>query len=104
MSISTQLKAAALASVAAMGAFALATSGPALAKGTDLASVLTRMSAGDVLFIDEIHRLPIAVEEFIYPAMEDFRVDITLGDGMNARTINMKLQQFTVIGATASAR
>ena len=61
---------------------------------------LTNASQGSVLFIDEIHRLPPAVEEFIYPAMEDFRVDITLGDGLNARTINMQLQPFTVVGAT----
>lgn len=76
------------------------TSGPALAKPGDLVSYLTNASYGSVLFIDEIHRLPPAVEEFIYPAMEDFRLDIALGEGLNARTINMKLQPFTVIGAT----
>ncbi|GAB4146707.1 MAG: Holliday junction branch migration DNA helicase RuvB [Planctomycetaceae bacterium] len=76
------------------------TSGPALAAPKDLLPYLTNASYGTVLFIDEIHRLPPAVEEFIYPAMEDFRVDIALGDGLNARTINMKLQPFTVIGAT----
>ena len=76
------------------------TSGPALSAPKDLLPYLTNASYGSVLFIDEIHRLPPTVEEFIYPAMEDFRVDITLGDGLNARTINMKLQPFTVIGAT----
>jgi len=76
------------------------TSGPSLNAPKDLLPYLTNASHGSVLFIDEIHRMPAAVEEFIYPAMEDFRVDITLGDGLNARTINMKLQPFTVIGAT----
>ncbi len=76
------------------------TSGPSLSAPKDLLPYLTNASEGSVLFIDEIHRMPPAVEEFIYPAMEDFRVDITLGDGLNARTINMKLQPFTVIGAT----
>ena len=76
------------------------TSGPVLSAPKDLLPHLTNASYGSVLFIDEIHRLPPAVEEFIYPAMEDFRVDITLGEGLNARTINMQLQPFTVIGAT----
>lgn len=76
------------------------TAGPSLAAPKDLLPYLTNASHGSVLFIDEIHRMPPAVEEFIYPAMEDFRVDITLGEGLNARTINMKLQHFTVIGAT----
>lgn len=76
------------------------TSGPSLSAPKDLLPYLTNASERSVLFIDEIHRMPPAVEEFIYPAMEDFRVDITLGDGLNARTINMKLQPFTVIGAT----
>jgi Holliday junction DNA helicase RuvB len=76
------------------------TSGPSLTAPKDLLPYLTNASYGSVLFIDEIHRLPPAVEEFLYPAMEDYRVDITLGDGLNARTINMKLQPFTVIGAT----
>ncbi|MEX0726022.1 MAG: Holliday junction branch migration DNA helicase RuvB [Planctomycetaceae bacterium] len=75
-------------------------SGPTLKAPKDLLSYLTNAGRGSVLFIDEIHRLPPAVEEFIYPAMEDFRVDITLGEGLNARTINLKLQPFTVIGAT----
>jgi Holliday junction DNA helicase RuvB len=76
------------------------TSGPSLSAPKDLLPYLTNATHGSVLFIDEIHRMPPAVEEFIYPAMEDFRVDITLGDGLNARTINMKLQRFTIIGAT----
>ncbi len=75
-------------------------SGPSLTAPKDLLPYLTNASYGSVLFIDEIHRLPAAVEEFIYPVMEDFRVDITLGEGINARTLNMKLQPFTVIGAT----
>lgn len=76
------------------------TAGPSLSAPKDLLPYLTNASQGSVLFIDEIHRMPPAVEEFIYPAMEDFRVDITLGDGLNARTINMQLQPFTIIGAT----
>jgi Holliday junction DNA helicase RuvB len=76
------------------------TSGPALTKPGDLLPFLTNASEGSVLFIDEIHRLPRVVEEFIYPAMEDFRVDIVLGDGINARTISMPLKRFTLIGAT----
>jgi holliday junction DNA helicase RuvB len=83
-----------------MGTECQITSGPALMAPKDLLSYLTNASYGSVLFIDEIHRLPPAVEEFIYPVMEDFRVDIVLGEGMNARTINMKLKPFTVIGAT----
>ncbi|MDF1809815.1 MAG: Holliday junction branch migration DNA helicase RuvB [Phycisphaerales bacterium] len=79
------------------------TSGPALARGTDLVAVLTRLQPGDVLFIDEIHRLPIAVEEFIYPAMEDFKIDICLDTGLNARTVQIKCAPFTLIGATTRA-
>jgi Holliday junction DNA helicase RuvB len=76
------------------------TSGPALSKPGDLLPFLTNASEGSILFIDEIHRMPRVVEEFIYPAMEDFRVDIVLGDGINARTISMPLKRFTLIGAT----
>jgi Holliday junction DNA helicase RuvB len=76
------------------------TSGPALAKPADLLPFLTNLDEGSVLFIDEIHRMPRVVEEFIYPAMEDFRIDIILGDGMSARTISMQLKRFTLIGAT----
>jgi holliday junction DNA helicase RuvB len=76
------------------------TSGPALAKNSDVMPYLTNAVEGSILFIDEIHRLPATVEEFIYPVMEDFRVDIVLGEGMNARTINLPLKKFTIIGAT----
>jgi Holliday junction DNA helicase RuvB len=75
-------------------------SGAALAAPKDLLPYLSNAAEGSVLFIDEIHRLPIAVEEFLYPAMEDFRIDITLGDGVAARTINMPLRPFTLVGAT----
>jgi holliday junction DNA helicase RuvB len=77
--------------------------GPALSAPKDLLPYLTNASEKSVLFIDEIHRLPANVEEFLYPAMEDFRVDIALGDGLNARTINVQLKPFTVIGATTRA-
>ena len=76
------------------------TSGPALSKPADLLPFLTNLEEGSVLFIDEIHRMPRVVEEFIYPAMEDFRIDIVLGEGMSARTISMHLKRFTLIGAT----
>src|SRR5262245_47549970 len=76
------------------------TSGPALTKPGDILPFLTNASEGSVLFIDEIHRMPRVVEEFIYPAMEDFRIDIVLGEGINARTISMPLKRFTLIGAT----
>jgi Holliday junction DNA helicase RuvB len=75
-------------------------SGAALAAPKDVIPYLTNAEEGSVFFIDEIHRLPKAVEEFLYPAMEDFRIDITLGEGVNARTINMPLRPFTLIGAT----
>jgi Holliday junction DNA helicase RuvB len=76
------------------------TSGPALSKPADMLPFLTNLEEGSVLFIDEIHRVPKVVEEFIYPAMEDFRIDIVLGEGMSARTISMNLKRFTLIGAT----
>ncbi len=75
-------------------------SGAALMAPKDVIPYLSNAEEGSVFFIDEIHRLPKAVEEFLYPAMEDFRIDITLGEGMNARTINMALRPFTLIGAT----
>ncbi len=75
-------------------------SGAALAAPKDLLPYLTNAEEGSVLFIDEIHRLPKTVEEFLYPAMEDFRIDITLGEGAGARTLNMSLRPFTIIGAT----
>ncbi len=76
------------------------TSGAALDKKMDVMPYLTNAAEGSILFIDEIHRLPSAVEEFIYPVMEDFRVDVVLGEGMSARTINLPLKKFTIIGAT----
>src|SRR3712207_3262193 len=76
------------------------TSGPALNKPADLLPFLTNAVEGSILFIDEIHRMPRVVEEFIYPAMEDFRVDIVLGEGINARTMSLPLKRFTLIGAT----
>jgi Holliday junction DNA helicase RuvB len=76
------------------------TNGPALTKGADLVGILTKLKEGDVLFIDEIHRLPAIVEEYLYPAMEDFKVDVTIDAGMHARTITMPIPPFTLIGAT----
>jgi Holliday junction DNA helicase RuvB len=76
------------------------TSGAALDKKMDVMPYLTNAAEGSILFIDEVHRLPKAVEEFIYPVMEDFRVDVVLGEGMSARTINLPLKKFTIIGAT----
>src|SRR5947209_4144418 len=76
------------------------TSGPALTKPMDLMPFLTNATEGSIVFIDEIHRMPRVVEEFIYPAMEDFRADIVLGEGINARTLSMPLKHFTLIGAT----
>lgn len=78
-------------------------SGAVLTAPKDLIPYLTNAEEGSVLFIDEIHRLPKAVEEFLYPAMEDFRIDITLGEGVSARTLNMPLKPFTLIGATTRA-
>jgi Holliday junction DNA helicase RuvB len=76
------------------------TSGPALERPGDLAAILTNLEAGDVLFIDEIHRLPRAVEEILYPAMEDFRLDIVVGKGPGARALRLPLPAFTLVGAT----
>jgi holliday junction DNA helicase RuvB len=86
-----------------MGTRAYVSSGPALTKGADLVGTLTKMQQGDILFIDEIHRLPAAVEEYIYPAMEDFRIDFTLDSGMHAKVITYNLKPFTLIGATTRA-
>lgn len=79
------------------------TSGPAIEKVADLASILTNLEKNDVLFIDEIHRLPRSVEEVLYPAMEDYALDFILGKGPSARTMRLKLQPFTLIGATTKA-
>jgi holliday junction DNA helicase RuvB len=76
------------------------TSGPAIERPGDLAAILTNLRAGDILFIDEVHRLGRAVEEVLYPAMEDYALDIVIGKGPSARSIRLKLPQFTVIGAT----
>ena len=79
------------------------TSGPAIERAGDLASILTNLNAGDVLFIDEIHRLSHAVEEVLYPAMEDYALDIMIGKGPSARSIRLDLPKFTLIGATTRA-
>lgn len=79
------------------------TSGPQIDKAGDLAGVLTNLQEGDVLFIDEIHRLHPSVEEYLYPAMEDFKLDIIIDQGPNARTIRLSLPPFTLVGATTRA-
>jgi len=86
-----------------MGASLRCSSGPALTKAGDVMGLLSNVNTGDVLFIDEIHRLSTVVEEFIYPAMEDFKVDFTVDSGMHAKTINFPLKRFTLIGATTRA-
>jgi Holliday junction DNA helicase RuvB len=83
-----------------MGVNIKITSGPAIERPGDLAAILTNLRAGDVLFIDEVHRLGRAIEEVLYPAMEDFALDIIIGKGPSARSIRLKLPHFTVIGAT----
>lgn len=86
-----------------MGARIVVTSGPALERTGDLMGILTNLAEHDVLFIDEIHRLPATVEEFLYPAMEDFKVDFVLDKGMFAKTVNVPLKKFTLVGATTRA-
>ncbi|MED4995803.1 Holliday junction branch migration DNA helicase RuvB, partial [Geobacillus stearothermophilus] len=86
-----------------MGVKLRATSGPALERPGDLAALLTSLEPGDVLFIDEIHRLPRAVEEVLYPAMEDYCLDISIGKGPDARTLRLDLPPFTLVGATTRA-
>ena len=76
------------------------TSGPAIEKPGDLVGKLTNMREGDILFIDEIHRLRPVIEEFLYPAMEDYRIDIRLSEGPKAQTITMPIERFTLVGAT----
>ena len=83
-----------------MGVNVKVTAGPAIERAGDLAAILTNLRAGDVLFIDEVHRLGRAVEEVLYPAMEDFALDIVIGKGPSARSIRLKLPHFTVVGAT----
>jgi len=79
------------------------TSGPSMVRQADLLTVLTQLETGDVLFIDEVHRLPKIVEEFLYPAMEDYRVDFTIEGGLSGRVVNFALKRFTLIGATTRA-
>ena len=81
-----------------MGVNVKVTAGPAIERAGDLAAILTHLRAGDVLFIDEVHRLGRAVEEVLYPAMEDFALDIVIGKGPSARSIRLKLPRFTEIG------
>jgi len=87
----------------AMGAKITTTSGPALERTGDLMGILTNLGERDILFIDEIHRLPANVEEFLYPAMEDFKIDFVIDKGQFARTINLELKKFTLLGATTRA-
>jgi Holliday junction DNA helicase RuvB len=84
----------------AMGASLKSTSGPTIEKAGDLAGLLTNLEEGDVLFIDEIHRLQKTIEEYLYPAMEDFKLDIIIDQGPNARSVRLSLPRFTLIGAT----
>src|SRR5690348_17609769 len=83
-----------------MGANLKSTSGPTIEKAGDLAGLLTNLEEGDVLFIDEIHRLQKTIEEYLYPAMEDFKLDIIIDQGPNARSVRLNLPRFTLIGAT----
>jgi holliday junction DNA helicase RuvB len=83
-----------------LGAAVRATSGPAIEKPGDLVGIVSNLAAGEVLFIDEIHRMSPAVEEILYPALEDYEVDIVIGQGPSARTVKMRLEKFTLIGAT----
>src|SRR5437762_13961481 len=83
-----------------LGAPVRATSGPAIEKPGDLVGIVTSLASGEVLFIDEIHRMSPAVEEILYPALEDYEVDIVIGQGPSARTVKMRLERFTLIGAT----
>jgi Holliday junction DNA helicase RuvB len=86
-----------------MGVHIVTSSGPAIEKGGDLISILTHLEGGDVLFIDEVHRLPKVVEEFLYPAMEDFCIDFIFDKGAHARSHRYRLERFTLVGATTRA-
>ena len=88
---------------AEMGVQIKVTSGPSIEKSGDLAAILTNLNEGDVLFIDEIHRLNNSLEEILYPAMEDYRLDFVVGKGPSATSVNIKLEKFTLIGATTKA-
>ncbi len=83
-----------------LGVNIVCTSGPALERGGDLAAILTNLGRHDIFFIDEIHRMPIAVEEVLYPAMEDFKLDLIIGQGPAARTVKIDVEPFTLVGAT----
>ena len=83
-----------------LGVNLITSSGPVIERGADLAAILTNLSTNDILFIDEIHRLHPAVEEILYPAMEDFKLDLVIGQGPGARTVKIDLEPFTLIGAT----
>jgi len=83
-----------------LGVSMVATSGPVLERVGDLAAILTNLSRHDILFIDEIHRMPASVEEILYPAMEDFKIDLIIGQGPGARTVKIDLEPFTLVGAT----
>lgn len=83
-----------------LGVNLVCTSGPVLERSGDLAAILTNLSRNDILFVDEIHRMPIAVEEVLYPAMEDFKLDLVIGQGPAARTVKIDLEPFTLVGAT----
>src|SRR4030042_1202251 len=86
-----------------MGAGIKTTSGPVVERAGDLAALLTNLQPRDVLFIDEVHRLPTVVEEILYPAMEDFRLDLIIGQGPGARCLKLELPRFTLVGATTRA-
>jgi len=86
-----------------MGVNIRSTSGPVIERPGDLAALLTNLEAGDVLFIDEIHRLTHVVEEILYPAMEDYQIDVMIGQGPSARSIKLDLKRFTLVGATTRA-
>ncbi len=83
-----------------LGVNIVCTSGPVLERGGDLAAILTNLGHHDILFVDEIHRMPIAVEEILYPAMEDYKLDLVVGQGPSARTVKIDLEPFTLVGAT----
>lgn len=85
---------------AELGVNLVCTSGPVLERSGDLAAILTNLGRHDILFVDEIHRMPIAVEEVLYPAMEDFKLDLVIGQGPAARTVKIDLEPFTLVGAT----
>ncbi len=83
-----------------LGVNLVTTSGPVLERSGDLAAILTNLNRGDILFVDEIHRMPISVEEVLYPALEDFKLDLLIGQGPAARTVKLDLEPFTLVGAT----